>query len=277
MEPASSVGGDTFDYDLGEDALQLSITDAAGHDVAAALLRRVQQLPSLPSPHEGLDVTHATSEAPLSHLMHAPHGPNLTPHGPHLSSTASRPVPNATRWQEARADRPVAVDATPISPPSVLLAADANYLRDCMRTILDHFSRQLGALHDAFGDAPAALLQHVLDTYVHLYSAHFQHMRHAAPSQPLHRLAVTGGRMTKEVQTLRGAEADHVASLSGTYTQAMASLALPMATLDAPPPAISAISRSNSTSSLTSRDISREIAAIEKPPTDRAQPRWAAP
>lgn len=38
MEPASSVGGDTFDYVLGEDALQLSITDAAGHDVAAALL-----------------------------------------------------------------------------------------------------------------------------------------------------------------------------------------------------------------------------------------------
>ena len=38
MEPASAVGGDTFDYALGEDALQVSITDAAGHDVAAALL-----------------------------------------------------------------------------------------------------------------------------------------------------------------------------------------------------------------------------------------------
>ncbi len=38
MEPASDVGGDTFDYSLGEDALQVSITDAAGHDVAAALL-----------------------------------------------------------------------------------------------------------------------------------------------------------------------------------------------------------------------------------------------
>ena len=38
MEPASAVGGDTFDYDLGEDALHVSITDAAGHDVAAALL-----------------------------------------------------------------------------------------------------------------------------------------------------------------------------------------------------------------------------------------------
>jgi serine phosphatase RsbU (regulator of sigma subunit) len=38
MEPASSVGGDTFDYALSEDALQVSITDAAGHDVAASLL-----------------------------------------------------------------------------------------------------------------------------------------------------------------------------------------------------------------------------------------------
>jgi hypothetical protein len=38
MEPASAVGGDTFDYALGEDALQVSITDAAGHDAAAALL-----------------------------------------------------------------------------------------------------------------------------------------------------------------------------------------------------------------------------------------------
>jgi serine phosphatase RsbU (regulator of sigma subunit) len=38
MEPASSIGGDTFDYALDQDTLQVSITDAAGHDVAAALL-----------------------------------------------------------------------------------------------------------------------------------------------------------------------------------------------------------------------------------------------
>ena len=38
IEPASAVGGDTFDYALDEDALQVSITDAAGHDIAAALL-----------------------------------------------------------------------------------------------------------------------------------------------------------------------------------------------------------------------------------------------
>ena len=38
MEPASSVGGDTFDWSLDRDSLQVSITDAVGHDVAAALL-----------------------------------------------------------------------------------------------------------------------------------------------------------------------------------------------------------------------------------------------
>ena len=38
LEPASSVGGDTFDYSLDRDALQVSVTDAAGHEIAAALL-----------------------------------------------------------------------------------------------------------------------------------------------------------------------------------------------------------------------------------------------
>jgi serine phosphatase RsbU (regulator of sigma subunit) len=38
LEPAGSVGGDTFDYSLDRDSLQLSITDAVGHQVSAALL-----------------------------------------------------------------------------------------------------------------------------------------------------------------------------------------------------------------------------------------------
>jgi serine phosphatase RsbU (regulator of sigma subunit) len=38
LEPASSVGGDTFDYTLDRDSLQISITDAVGHQVEAALL-----------------------------------------------------------------------------------------------------------------------------------------------------------------------------------------------------------------------------------------------
>jgi serine phosphatase RsbU (regulator of sigma subunit) len=38
LEPAASVGGDTFDYTLDRSSLQLSITDAVGHQVPAALL-----------------------------------------------------------------------------------------------------------------------------------------------------------------------------------------------------------------------------------------------
>ncbi|MFD4032436.1 PP2C family protein-serine/threonine phosphatase [Streptomyces sp. NPDC058637] len=38
LEPADHVGGDTFDYVIDRDAVQLSVTDAMGHDVGAALL-----------------------------------------------------------------------------------------------------------------------------------------------------------------------------------------------------------------------------------------------
>ncbi len=38
LEPASQVGGDTFDYTLDRGTLHVSITDAVGHQVAAALV-----------------------------------------------------------------------------------------------------------------------------------------------------------------------------------------------------------------------------------------------
>jgi serine phosphatase RsbU (regulator of sigma subunit) len=37
LEPAASVGGDTFDYSLGRDVLHFSVTDAMGHGVGSAL------------------------------------------------------------------------------------------------------------------------------------------------------------------------------------------------------------------------------------------------
>ncbi|MDX6301225.1 MAG: hypothetical protein QOF53_2439 [Nocardioidaceae bacterium] len=37
LEPAASIAGDTFDFNLGRDVLHLSLTDAMGHGVAAAL------------------------------------------------------------------------------------------------------------------------------------------------------------------------------------------------------------------------------------------------
>jgi hypothetical protein len=41
LEPADHVGGDTFDYVIDRDTVQLSLTDAMGHDVNAALLATV--------------------------------------------------------------------------------------------------------------------------------------------------------------------------------------------------------------------------------------------
>jgi serine phosphatase RsbU (regulator of sigma subunit) len=41
LEPAGDVGGDTFDFSLDRDTLHLSITDAMGHTVDAALLATV--------------------------------------------------------------------------------------------------------------------------------------------------------------------------------------------------------------------------------------------
>src|SRR6185312_8147807 len=38
LEPANAVGGDTFDYSLDRETLHVSITDAVGHDVHAAML-----------------------------------------------------------------------------------------------------------------------------------------------------------------------------------------------------------------------------------------------
>lgn len=41
LEPAESIGGDTFDYSQARDSLQLSLTDAMGHGVNAALTASV--------------------------------------------------------------------------------------------------------------------------------------------------------------------------------------------------------------------------------------------
>ena len=41
LEPAASIGGDTFDYSVARDSLHLSLTDAMGHGVDAALTASV--------------------------------------------------------------------------------------------------------------------------------------------------------------------------------------------------------------------------------------------
>ena len=56
LEPASSVGGDTFDYTLDRECLQLSITDAVGHQVEAALLATLLVGALRNGRRQGLDV-----------------------------------------------------------------------------------------------------------------------------------------------------------------------------------------------------------------------------
>lgn len=65
LEPASNVGGDTFDYSLDREYLYVSITDAMGHSTEAALLATVavgsfrNSRRSLASPAEQANVANA--------------------------------------------------------------------------------------------------------------------------------------------------------------------------------------------------------------------------
>lgn len=66
LEPASNVGGDTFDYSLEHDVLHLSISDAMGHTVNAAQLATlaVSSLRNSRRSHAGLvEQAHAADDA----------------------------------------------------------------------------------------------------------------------------------------------------------------------------------------------------------------------
>ena len=63
LEPASSVGGDTFDYNLDRDVLQLSITDAVGHEVEAALLATLLVASLRNGRRRGLSLAEQASDA----------------------------------------------------------------------------------------------------------------------------------------------------------------------------------------------------------------------
>jgi serine phosphatase RsbU (regulator of sigma subunit) len=70
LEPASSVGGDTFDYNLDRDTLQVSITDAVGHEVEAALLATLLVGSLRNSRRRGLDLAaqaHTANDALVAH------------------------------------------------------------------------------------------------------------------------------------------------------------------------------------------------------------------
>jgi serine phosphatase RsbU (regulator of sigma subunit) len=78
LEPASSVGGDTFDYNLDRDSLQLSITDAVGHQVAAALLATLLVGSLRNGRRGGMDLAAQAAYANDSLAANAPSGQFVT-------------------------------------------------------------------------------------------------------------------------------------------------------------------------------------------------------
>jgi serine phosphatase RsbU (regulator of sigma subunit) len=78
LEPASSVGGDTFDYTLDRDSLQISITDAVGHQVSAALLATLLVGSLRNGRRKGLDLGEQAAYANDSLAENAPAGQFVT-------------------------------------------------------------------------------------------------------------------------------------------------------------------------------------------------------
>jgi serine phosphatase RsbU (regulator of sigma subunit) len=78
LEPASSVGGDTFDYTLDRDSLQVSITDAVGHQVEAALLATLLVGSLRNGRRKGLDLGEQARYANDSLAENAAHGQFVT-------------------------------------------------------------------------------------------------------------------------------------------------------------------------------------------------------
>ncbi|MFC4495463.1 PP2C family protein-serine/threonine phosphatase [Streptomyces ovatisporus] len=72
LEPAADVGGDTFDYTLNGHGLNMSLTDAMGHDVRAALLATVVVGALRNARRAGLGLAaqaEAANEAVLAHTV----------------------------------------------------------------------------------------------------------------------------------------------------------------------------------------------------------------
>ena len=71
LVPATSAGGDTFDYALDRDVLYVSITDAMGHGVASALLATLGVGSLRNSRRQGLPLVQHAQEANSAVLAHA--------------------------------------------------------------------------------------------------------------------------------------------------------------------------------------------------------------
>ncbi|MFI9101036.1 PP2C family protein-serine/threonine phosphatase [Streptomyces fildesensis] len=71
LEPAEFVGGDTFDYVIDRDHVQLSVTDAMGHDVDAALLATLLVGALRRARRQGADLTEQARQADQAMAEHS--------------------------------------------------------------------------------------------------------------------------------------------------------------------------------------------------------------
>jgi hypothetical protein len=78
LEPAAAVGGDTFDYTLDRMSLHMSITDAVGHQVAAALLATLLVSGLRNGRRQGLDIAEQARFANDALADNAPPGQFVT-------------------------------------------------------------------------------------------------------------------------------------------------------------------------------------------------------
>ncbi len=74
LEPATTVGGDTFDYALDHNMLHVSITDAVGNDVKAALLATVLVGSLRNGRRQGMTLADQTRSANEALAAHSPVG-----------------------------------------------------------------------------------------------------------------------------------------------------------------------------------------------------------
>ncbi|MFE2537856.1 PP2C family protein-serine/threonine phosphatase [Streptomyces sp. NPDC059371] len=74
LEPADHVGGDTFDYVIDRDTVQLSVTDAMGHDVDAALLATLLVGALRRARRAGADLAEQARQADQAMLEHGRQG-----------------------------------------------------------------------------------------------------------------------------------------------------------------------------------------------------------
>ncbi len=74
LEPATTVGGDTFDYALDHNMLHVSITDAVGNDVKAALLATVLVGSLRNGRRQGMTLAEQTRAANEALAAHSPVG-----------------------------------------------------------------------------------------------------------------------------------------------------------------------------------------------------------